>query len=469
MAYIKINNFSGGLSDSDKIGLKGSFAEGKCLDIHSSPGLLKVNQALKKESGTTVTDLPKWAVPCSDGNSYWFGDTGNIYKRTSAGVWSLAHTNANGANLGAIEFDDYLYYASATALGRFGPLSGTPAWTDSWQTLDSATYHPMTVQGLYLLIGNKKKIATVEAGTGTFTAQGTPDVTLAELPPNYEIRTLINFGIDVLVGTTTSDKYTSARIFRWDVASPAYISDDDIPERGLNAFIPADNYVYVQAGQSGNIYQYTGKELVLRKKIKGNYGQGTMEVLPQSYTSFNGLPLFGVSNISGDPCLEGIYSLGRHDNNYPLALNLEYVISTGSTSGIQIGALLTIGTNLLVAWKDGTTYGVDVIDWANKCSGAYYKTLILDGGERQLIKDFKNFAFSYKTKPTGTDITAKYYLNDGSAQTLTTKDDSVGYKKWTQETLTGGYIQLEVDFTTSSNDAPILEEIYCDLDYKETL
>ena len=468
MPYIKINNFSGGLADSDKIGVKGSFADGVGLDIHSEPGVLKVNQALKKESGTTVTDLCKFAVPCSDGNSYWFGDSGKIYKRTSAGVWSLVHTNGNGANLGAIEFDDYIYYASATALGRYGPLSGSPSWTDSWKTLDSATYHPMTVQGLYLLIGNGRKIATVD-DTGTFTAQGTPDVTLAELPPNYEIRTLINFGIDVLVGTTTSDKYTSARIFRWDVASPAYISDDDIPERGLNAFIPADNYVYVQAGQSGNIYQYTGEELVLRKKIRGNYGQGRMEVLPQSYTSFNGLPLFGVSNVSGNPVKQGIYSLGRHDNNYPLALNLEYVISTGNTSDITIGALLTIGTDLLVAWKDDTSYGVDVIDWANKYSNAYYKTLILDGGERQLIKNFKNFAFSYKTKPTNTDITVKYYLNDSSGTSLTTKDDTVGYKKWTQQTLTGGYLQLEVDFTTSGNNAPKLEEIYMDLSYKETI
>ena len=469
MSFLRINNYSGGIADSSKIGVKGSFDDACGLDIHSSPGLLKVNQALKKESGTTITDFCKWAVPCSDGNSYWFGDTGNIYKRTSAGVWSLAHTNGNGANIGAAEFDDYLYYASATALGRYGPLSGTPAWTDSWQTLTSAIYHPMTVQGLYLLIGNNRKIATVEADTGTFTANGTPDVTLAELPPNYEIRTLINFGIDVLVGTTTSDKYTSARIFRWDVASPAYISDDDIPDYGINAFIPADNYVFAQAGQAGNIYQYTGKELILRKKLKGDYGQGTMEVLPQSWTSFNGLPLFGVSNVSGNPIKQGIYSLGRHDSNYPLALNLEYVISTGSTSDVKIGALLTIGTDLLVAWKDNTTFGCDVIDWSNKYSNAYYKTLILDGGERQLIKDFKNFAFSYKSKPTGTDITVKYYLNDGSATTLTTKDDTTGYKKWAQETLTGGFLQLEIDFTTSGNNAPEIDEIYLDMNYREVL
>ncbi len=461
----KINNFSGGLSDSDKIGVKGSFAEGVGLDIHSSPGILKCNQKLKKESGTTVTDFPRFSVACSDGNSYWFGDTGKIYKRTSAGVWSLAHTATEIK--GACEFDDYLYYATDTALGRYGPISGTPAWTDSWQTLDSATYHPMVVQGLYLLVGNARKIATVD-DSGTFTAQGTPDVTLNELPSNYEVRTMINFGIDVLIGTTVTDKYTSARIFRWDTVSPAYVSDDDIPENGINAFIPMDNYIFAQAGGSGNIYQYTGEELVLRKKIQGTYENATMEVLPDSYTTFRGLELFGVSNNSGNPCNEGVYSIGRHDNNYPLAINLEYPISEAVLTGISIGSLLTIGNNLLVAWKNSTTYGVDVIDWSNKYS-ATYKTLLLDGDARSFNKDFKNFVVSYKSKPTGTDIGVKAYINGGSAETISLIDDTTDNKVRGEITKTGGYIQLEIDLTASSNTAPEIEEIYLDFDLKKTL
>lgn len=460
-----INNFSGGQADSDKLGVKGSFAEGIGLDIHSEPGLLKCNQKLKKESGTTVADFARFAVACSDGSSYWFGDTGKIYKRTSAGVWTLAHT-ATGAILGATEFDDYLYYATATTLGRYGPISATPTWVDSWQILTSATWHPMTVQGLYLLIGNNRKIATVD-DSGTFTAQGTPDVTLNELPHNYEIRTLINFGIDVLVGTT-ADKYTSARIFRWDTVSPAYISDDDIPENGINAFIPMDNYVFAQAGKSGNIYQYTGEVLVLRKRIKGTYENATMNILPGSYTNFRGLSLFGVSNDSGDPCNEGVYSIGRYDNNYPLALNLEYVISQNKTSSISVGAMLVIGNNLLVAWKDSTTFGCDAIDWANKYS-ATYKTLLLDGNERHSNKDFKNYVISYKTKPTGTMLGLKTSINGGTATSVTLIDDTVDNKERGEITNTGGFIQLEVDFTASGNKSPEVEEVFVDFSIKKTL
>jgi len=36
-----------------------------------------------------------------------------------------------------------------------------------------------------------------------------------------------------------------------------------------------------------------------------------------------GLPLFGFSNISGNPTTQAVYSLGGYDRNYPKVLNLE--------------------------------------------------------------------------------------------------------------------------------------------------
>ena len=95
-SYYKMNSWEGGLADSDIIGIEGSSAESVGLDIHSTPRVLKVNQKLTKNSGdsgaTQVNDFCKYAINASDGNTYWFGDTGYIYKRTSAGVWSTVYT-----------------------------------------------------------------------------------------------------------------------------------------------------------------------------------------------------------------------------------------------------------------------------------------------------------------------------------------------------------------------------------------
>jgi hypothetical protein len=74
----------GGIADSLYQGTKNSVSAMVGIDIHSEPGIIKVNQRLTKESGTTVTDFVTTMVPCSDGNTYMFGTGGNIYKRDSS-------------------------------------------------------------------------------------------------------------------------------------------------------------------------------------------------------------------------------------------------------------------------------------------------------------------------------------------------------------------------------------------------
>ena len=67
MGIIRQNNFQGGLADSPVLGVRGSFDDAVGCDIHSTPGVLKVNQKLTKESGTTVTDFIKCKLQGTDG------------------------------------------------------------------------------------------------------------------------------------------------------------------------------------------------------------------------------------------------------------------------------------------------------------------------------------------------------------------------------------------------------------------
>jgi len=56
---------------------------------------------------------------------------GKIYRETSGGTWSSLQTTSNCAGEGLAIFDDYLYYALDKELGRYGKLSGTPAFDDA--------------------------------------------------------------------------------------------------------------------------------------------------------------------------------------------------------------------------------------------------------------------------------------------------------------------------------------------------
>jgi len=99
MSAITFDSFSGGLSDGNRIGVSGSFLFGQGLNFKDNPDQITANKAAVKNSGTTVTDLVKWIS--NDGTTtYFYGDAGKIYKRTSGGTWSLLRTVANSGGQG---------------------------------------------------------------------------------------------------------------------------------------------------------------------------------------------------------------------------------------------------------------------------------------------------------------------------------------------------------------------------------
>lgn len=107
------------------------------INVRSDPYAPTLNPATVKESGGTVTDFVKWAdITPSALTVYALGDTGNIYSRTTAGVWSLLHQAASSHGNGLQYFygDDYLYYMNDSTIGRYGPLSGTPTFSDDFLT-----------------------------------------------------------------------------------------------------------------------------------------------------------------------------------------------------------------------------------------------------------------------------------------------------------------------------------------------
>ena len=86
MKPIQITDLNkGGLSDSDFMGRPGSVAEIVGIDLHSEPGLVKVQQKLTKiTAANSPTEFCKNYVICSNGRNYWFSaESGNIWEDNS--------------------------------------------------------------------------------------------------------------------------------------------------------------------------------------------------------------------------------------------------------------------------------------------------------------------------------------------------------------------------------------------------
>lgn len=452
-----------GLADSKFAGVLGSVYRMVGIDIHSEPGLIKVHQKLTKDSGSTVDALCRVRIAASDGSTLWFSyTTGKIWRRTSAGAWSLVHTTTpavGGAGcLGAEEHDGYIYWATESRLHR-KTITDLSNWlggvTQDWGTFTNtdSEFHPMVKQGTSLFIGDANYVAKVSGDTGShaFTANA------LDLRQPFRIKTMIKFDIDILIGTFINANVNYCEVLRWDTEAESWISSDALEENGINCFVKDDNYVYVNVGRCGRLYFYDGRRLIPYKRIPGSWDPNkTAEIYPQATTTLLTIPLFGLSNIAGNPQLQGVYSFGSYSKDYPKVLGLSFVISSGATSGVEIGAIQAIGADLLVSWYDGTNYGVDKLDYQNKYASAYIETTsITSGEERNFLKSTLEFFANYAKLPTGTDITFKYKkqhevdYNDDPTSLTDTKLMQVRAEATTPEVAA---LQMKIELTVQNDN-----------------
>lgn len=460
-----------GLSDSKWSGIAGSVYACVGLDIHSTPGLLKVHQKLTKNSGSTVTEFCRVKVSASNGYSFWFSYTsGKIWARSSAGTWTLAYTTVPGAGnagcLGAIEYNGYIYWATQSRLHRVTIAGADDSWAAGAVSLNWATFsitdsefHPMAQQDNRLFIGDGYYVAEVNE-------DGTFDPDALDIKTPHRIKCITDYELDILLGTIVATTVSRAEIIRWDTVSSSWNTSDPIEETGINAFIKDDNYTYAQAGRAGNIYFYNGEKLESFKRISGDYSNVKYgEVYPDSVANFRGVPIFGFSNSpeagnsTGNPAPQGIYSFGSYSRDYQKVLDLSWVISEAVTSGIEIGAIMVSDFDIFVAWKNGSSYGVDKIDYTAKYASAYFETMMLFQDKRDVLKTLSEIYALYNSLPTSCGLTFSYSVNGAAYVDMTSTTDSILNKIYVQDVNVPnvGSLQIKVSFTVSSNNAPTLE------------
>jgi len=439
------------------------------VDPHTQPGVLGAAQKMTKNSGATVTEFCKARLSSSNGRTYWGSSaSGKIWERTSGGTWTLVHTIVAAAGevkiLELFEYRGYIYIATESRLHRIlaTDAEGGTEWTANialnWATFSvtDKLFHPMIEFNLVLYIGDGNYLAQVD--TNTFTADA------LDIKTPLRIKSLGKIGFDLLLGTWVADTITKTEIIRWNTYSVSFTTSDEIPETGINAFLPADNFVLVQAGLKGNLYFYNGEKLELYSKIPGVYTPTAYgSVHPNAVANLSGDIFFGFSNGSGNPALQGVYRIGKHSRDYNYITDLPYPISQRSgddlvLTGLEIGAVLAVGQDLLVSWKHGSSYGVDMVDWSNKLNGAYVESRV-HTMKRDEFVNLSEFIAAYAELPTDTAIQMSYDKNYTGSYTDVTQKTDTDRKviKAISEGVEATTIQMKVTLTTVSDTTPLLE------------
>ena len=360
-------------------------------------------------------------------------DVATIYFATSAILWKITVANL------------------ASWSGNIGVVGTFQNGND--------TYHPMVVQNLQLFVADGYVIAKVNE-----LYQFIPETEL-NVEKTETITTMIDFDIDLLIGTKDISK---CRVIRWDTVSESWTAEDDIYDVEVYAFIRDDNFVYALVGNAGMLYFYNGEKLVPFMRIPGSWSpSATAKINANAVGFLRNVPVFGLSGISGDPTELGVYSLGSYSKDYPKTLSLDYPISTGVFANLEIGVVLTKGSDMWVSWKSGVspTYGIDKLDWTAKYTGAYLETMMLSPMEnRSNYKTIARVQAPYASLPASTAVALSYKKNYATGYAaLTSVVDAKGVKVKAEKSIPEiGNIQLKMALTVNGNNAPELEDLQLD-------
>jgi len=145
-------------------------------DIHSEVGLVMPQLAMTSES-TTPNEACLNAIDPSGNIFFCSTASGKIWKRTTAGAYSLVATNSNGAHTGCRYFNGFLWYWTSTKLGYY-QISGSV-------TLSIASPCVVTLASHGLVTGQAVTFSTTGALPTGITAGTTyyvrPDTSLTEV------------------------------------------------------------------------------------------------------------------------------------------------------------------------------------------------------------------------------------------------------------------------------------------------
>lgn len=396
---LTINDFRGGIIEDGRRGPRGSCKFVQGLDIRSGENTLKCQQKLKKDSGSVVVDLVLAFVTASDGKKYAFGDAGNVYRKTGS-TWSLVYTDSDGRISGAVEYksasNTWIIYATQTKLKKITLANAGGTWTGNVSTIGTfangiaGDFHTM-----------RDAIGTVIVNDGdTLTMYDYNDAfnnAALRMPTGTKGRCMGERKNRVYIGDK-NNVLKKGTLLEWDRLSDSWLDKEDAKGYGINAMEWFEGGALCQVGDDGQLKYFNLASITPFKRIPG-----TALANPEAICTYKELVHIGMTGGTKD----GVYSIGKLDNNDPISIALEYVPSHGKTTGCEIGALGTDGDDLYVSWKDGSTYGIDIIDHANKAEGIY-ESMRMNMGHPELQKFIEYIKLSIKSMPDGTSVEVKW-------------------------------------------------------------
>ena len=180
--------------------------------------------------------------------------------------------------------------------------------------------------------------------------------------------------------------------------------------------------------------KYEGGKPQKIRRLPNMTNKTYMEVLPGALNMYRALVHIGAAGSSDSTILErGVYAYGTLHDNLPETLSFDYPLSLGITTStnLQVGLVFPYGANLLIGWKNSTSYGVDVVSpSASPFATAKYEGLITHNSKIWAEKSANYLRGYFSSLVTGESIQLKYKIDRNSSWTegsTSNTDNQNGY------------------------------------------
>lgn len=264
-----------------------------------SSGLLRP-VPVSKISGSVISNPPLWIVPNPKNNIvYVYDSAGSVYSisETSNTATAVGDLNDGGTATGngAAYYDNYAYFSRSTTIARYGPLDGSPSFTDDFWSgtlgltaLTNTTYpseyfltfpyanhilHRHSDGKLYIadVVGNQGTIHFIKTSKTTIEGDTNDGSTYAKLQVGYGLwpTAMESYGSNLVIAfyegaTGTHVPKQRAKIAFWDTTSDkvSQITWNEFPDQVITGLKNINGVLYVVSGhiqiQGFRLSRYVG-------------------------------------------------------------------------------------------------------------------------------------------------------------------------------------------------------------------
>lgn len=373
--------FHGGIAGDQFMGIPSSVQSAKNVNLRVNGRQVVLSaKPIRNASGVIADWGMDFVTIQSTGDVIMFGDAGKIYRQAGGtGSFVLVYTDTSNRKItDAYEYNGYLYWTTSGHLHRIAISDIDNAWsgtvTENYKafTNGNATHHPMLEVYNQLYIGDGKHLAELSS-LAVFNGTKLPI-----------------FGDETIVGMTFSGSYVRiysrrsalvnyGRCYLWNGISGNYDQFTNYAGMPIHAAESRGSLDIVLAGIQPVLLACSGLDYQVLQKLPNITGTNTATFNHNTMTSDESLVYFGAVESGTNTINRGVWSWGAKEKNYPQCLGNEFTTSNASATDL-VGAVHTSGGKVYTAWKNGSTYGVDVTDPTLYSATGEVVTRAWDGG-----------------------------------------------------------------------------------------